>query len=165
MMEVAASADASPLKKIGIRNGGCREEEGFITMTFKEARERFHVQGIDNAYLDTNAAEQDMAFNNCIRLLEGVAKTKTIRRQHSSYGLKHYAEDPAKMFPSAYADLNTYTGYVHESTLILAALSLGFACEYRGQKSMNCFFNISETSLRTKVKQLLEEAKKTANGQ
>ena len=108
-------------------------------MTLKEARERFAVQGIDNTFFEGASSDQEEAFNNCVAFLEGVDKTKTIRCTRSSYGLKHVVEH-------AYRSC-----YVYEGTLILAALSLGFACLYADNKTMCCRFNMGNGSLKKRV--------------
>lgn len=115
-------------------------------MTLKEAREQFQVQGIDNEYLDKKAIEQEEAFKKCVSFLEGVDKTKLIRRSNGSYQLKHLVE-------CAYR--NTY---VYEGTLILAALSMGFVCRYAHTRTMRCHFNMGVGSLKKRVAQFKENA-------
>ena len=60
-------------------------------------------------------------------------KTKTINRRHSSYGLKHLAEDEI--------------GYVTNGAFIAAAIFLGFPHELE-PGSINPSFEISEKSLK-----------------
>ena len=118
-------------------------------MTFKEARARFQVQGIDDsAFGDTSGQEE--AFKNCVAFLDGVEMTRTAGRLYGSYGLKHQVE-------------RAFSGcYVYEGTLILAALSLGYTCQYTSDSRMTCRFNMRADSLKKRIR-LLTEGAKAAN--
>jgi hypothetical protein len=71
------------------------------------------------------------------RWAQTLTKIKTMNPRHSSYGLKHMAENRA--------DLGT--GYVSNGQMIVAMLLAGFGIDARG--TVNPQFNVSERSLRT----------------
>ena len=119
-------------------------------MTLKEAHERFRVQGIENDGFDRAFSGQEEAFKNCVALLEGVGKTKNIQYKHYSYVLKHVVE---RLFRPC---------YVSEGTLILAALSLGFAIRHCDNTTAGCHFNLSSRAFDKKLRQL-QEMRKDAN--
>jgi len=118
-------------------------------MTLKQAAEIYSVAGLDPSDL----INQEEAFQACLSFLEGIPKTKTQNRWHSSYGYKHIVEDPAGRYdiPSS---LRCYCCYIYEGTFILAALLSGFTMQQRGNH-LKATFNISERGLRKRTREVV----------
>jgi len=73
-------------------------------------------------------------FEKACLWLEKINKIKTINKQHSSYGLKHLAEDEI--------------GYISNGTFIAAAINCGF--NYKASEtSPNVSFNMSEKDIKS----------------
>ena len=114
-------------------------------MTLKEAAETYSVAGLDHSHL----INQEEAFQTCLSFLEGIPKTKTQNRWHSSYGYKHIVESPAGRYgiPSS---VDCYSCYIYEGTFILAALVSGFTMQQPGNH-LKASFNILERGLRKRA--------------
>lgn len=78
--------------------------------------------------------------NRALRFLTHAVKRKTINARHSSYGLKHMAED----YLESLSDVSN--SYVANGAFICAAIHLGFDVAPAGPGSPNVRFNISDRS-------------------
>jgi len=76
-------------------------------MTLQQAAKTFSVAGLDHSILPN----QNEAFQTCLSFLEGIPKTKTQNRWHSSYWYKNLIENPAGLLdiPSS---LDAYSCYI-----------------------------------------------------
>ena len=87
-----------------------------------------------------NREDQKEAYHLCLQFLEGIEKTNNLNRKHTSYGYKHYVEG------------RPHRGYVYEGTFILAALAAGFQVMQLRKGCLASILNISERSLRKRVR-------------
>jgi len=129
-------------------------------MNLQEAISRYSVPEIDLEALKG----QEESFSLSMELLDGVAKTKTQNRRHSSYGYKHMIENPSSKCPSPRPP-EVYLNYTYEGTFILAAIASGFE---RRQHSdgLTSSFNISERSLMARLREFANKyAEQDADGQ
>ena len=117
-------------------------------MTLQQATETFSVVRLDHSIL----LNQNEAFQTCLSFLEGIPKTKTQNRWHSSYWYKHLVENPAGRLdiPSS---PDAYSCYIYEGTFILAALVSGFTMQQWGDR-LKVSFNISERGLRRRAREV-----------
>ncbi len=116
--------------------------------TIQAAAVAFDVQGLDSAMI----AKQQEAYELCLEFLEGIDSIRSFNRSHTSYGLKHFVENPAGRM-GVPSDLDCYSLYVYEGTFILAALACGFEMEQTG-KGLTTIFNMSERSLKRRTKEI-----------
>ena len=78
--------------------------------------------------------------NRALRFLKHCVKRKTINTHHTSYGLKHMAEDYLDCLP------DVSNSYVANGAFICAAIHLGFDVAPAALGSPNVRFNISDRS-------------------
>ncbi len=76
-------------------------------------------------------------FNKICNWLSQIQKIKSINNNHSSYGLKHYAEEDI--------------GYITNGVFIAAAIHCGFKFKCV-RDSPNVYFNMSEKSIKAVLK-------------
>jgi hypothetical protein len=97
------------------------------------------------ALLDGNLLNQEdqktKAYQLCLEFLRGVEKTRHMNRFHTSYGYKHLVEG------------RPHRGYVYEGTFVMAALDEGFTMKRLHPLSIKALFNISERSLKRRLKE------------
>lgn len=93
-------------------------------LTNEERKERLVKE---RQYMLDNYSEK---FEQVVRWLSRFSKTKTIRKSHSSYGLKHICERDV--------------GYITNGLFIAAAIHCGFDFQRSSLMSPNLFFNISK---------------------
>ena len=124
--------------------------------TIQAAAAAFDLQGLDPAMI----AKQQDAYELCLEFLEGIERIRTFNRSHTSYGLKHFVENPAGRM-GVPSEQDCYSGYVYEGTFILAALASGFQMKQTG-KGLTAIFNISERSLKRRTREVAETRKAAA---
>jgi hypothetical protein len=114
-------------------------------MTLRQAAQEFTVVKLDASALDG----QDEAFQRCLSFLDGIEKTRTQNRRHTTYGYKHMVENPSGHF-GIRSSQDSYTGYVYDGTFILAALASGFTVQTL-HGGLSATLNISERGLRRRA--------------
>lgn len=119
-------------------------------MTVEDASRLYSVRGLDPKFLK----DQEPAFQTCLSFFSGLEKATGDNSRHTSYGLKHAAENPSGRWGIP-ASRDCYNGHVYEGTLILAALASGFAMKQRGNY-LKATFNISERGLRNRAREFAE---------
>jgi len=76
--------------------------------------------------------ESTDAFEKTVEWLKQIKKIKSLNRNSSSYGIKHFVEKD--------------TGYITNGVFIAAAIHSGFEHKSCRPSSINAFFNMSERS-------------------
>lgn len=125
-------------------------------MTFSAARQRFQIPFMDEAAL--NKPDQEEAFDDCVRLLSNVPKTKSQNRGHSTYGLKHIVESPTGRYGIP-TDPRVHDTYVYEGTFILAALASGFTLKFIYPRSIGGTLNLSNPGLKRALQRFVSDKK------
>ena len=109
----------------------------FIT---KQNLPKSYVLCLDTKML-SREDQNTKAYHLCLEFLQGMGKTKCMNRRHTSSWYKHRVEG------------EPHRGFVHEGTFILAALEAGFMMTQLHPRSLRAVFNISERSLKKRLKQ------------
>ncbi len=106
---------------------------GFV---YDFATEREHLNAIKDKPFDFKAVQRAQTF-----ALDILSKSEKINKTHSSYGLKHTAEH---FFVNHFGHGNHY---VANGDFILAMYLAEYTIQKEKNNSLNCYFNVSETSV------------------